>query len=205
MVNQNIKAVIGSLSGTPYEYGAGGECEGWILHNLDPSETLTFNVGGQDVKVGPKTWKRVDCVDDSVTVSGTVGEFNIIALENGDAEIERMASGSSSGGGGVTVTGIDTPDPGSSSSRNPFQGHHIIISKTPGSFSSVRYFELPAAPVNWLAYIVKDGQGDASANNIDIAPNSGQTIDGGTASAVISSNYGSLSFVFDGIDNWSIV
>lgn len=204
MVNQNIKAVIDSVAGTTYEYGAGGECEGWILHNLDTAETLTFNVGGQDVKVGPKTWKRVDCVDDSVTVTG-VGEFNIIALENGDAEIERMASGSGGGGGGTTITGEILPGEGSAASRTGFSTH-IVISDQAATFTGPRYFSLPQGPEAWVTYRIKDGQGNASTYPINVAAGAiSDTIDGSASPVTITADYGSLSFIFDGVSNWIIV
>ena len=45
--------------------------------------------------------------------------------------------------------------------------------------------------------IIKDGDGNASANNITINGQSGETIDG-SASAVISTNYGKIEIITDG-------
>lgn len=51
-------------------------------------------------------------------------------------------------------------------------------------------------------YVIKDAQGDAFINNITIVPPSG-TIDG-SATAVINTNYSSITLIFDG-SNWGIV
>ena len=108
-------------------------------------------------------------------------------------------------GGGSTITGENIPGEGSLGGRTGFSSH-IVVSNQAAAFTGTRYFALPASPEAWVTYIMKDGKGDAATNNIDVAPGSvGHTIDGSSASAVISSNYGALSFVFDGINNWSIV
>jgi hypothetical protein len=99
MANRNLKASLGTVSASTATYKPGTEIEGWILHNLDTVNTLVFNVGGVDVNVKPGGWKRVDCIDPQVSVTGT-GEYNILALEDGEAEIERLASG---GGGASTI------------------------------------------------------------------------------------------------------
>jgi hypothetical protein len=51
-------------------------------------------------------------------------------------------------------------------------------------------------------YIVKDCFGDAANNPITIQGTGGQLVDGSTAT--INTNFGSLQFVFNGVD-WSIV
>jgi hypothetical protein len=51
-------------------------------------------------------------------------------------------------------------------------------------------------------YIVKDCFGNAVTNPITIQGTGGQLVDGGTA--IINTNFGSLQFVFNGVD-WSIV
>ena len=59
---------------------------------------------------------------------------------------------------------------------------------------------LPTSVVGKV-YVVKDCDGDAAINPITITA-IGSTIDG-SASAIINTNYGSLSFVFNGSE-WSI-
>ena len=51
-------------------------------------------------------------------------------------------------------------------------------------------------------YIVKDCVGAAATNPITIQGTGGQLVDGSTA--IINTNFGSLTFVFNGTD-WSIV
>jgi hypothetical protein len=52
-------------------------------------------------------------------------------------------------------------------------------------------------------YIVKDCFGDAANNPITIQGTGGQLVDG-SATATINTNFGSLTFIFDGTE-WSIV
>jgi hypothetical protein len=60
---------------------------------------------------------------------------------------------------------------------------------------------LPASPVGTV-FIVKDAAGVANINSITVSAIA-STIDG-VANAVINSPYGSLTFVFNGIE-WNIV
>jgi hypothetical protein len=60
---------------------------------------------------------------------------------------------------------------------------------------------LPAGTVGKV-YMVKDCFGNAVTNPITIQGTGGQLVDGGTA--IINTNFGSLQFVFNGVD-WSIV
>jgi hypothetical protein len=68
--------------------------------------------------------------------------------------------------------------------------------------STARTITPLAAPVTGTMYIIKDSVGSAASNNITITP-SGQNIDG-AASALINTNYGSMSIVYNGTE-WSIV
>jgi len=61
---------------------------------------------------------------------------------------------------------------------------------------------LPANPVTGKFYVVKDISGTAATFNITVTA-VGHTIDG-AASAVINTNFGSLTFLFNGT-NWSII
>ena len=106
--------------------------------------------------------------------------------------------------GGSSVTGENIPGEGSAGGRTGFSST-IVVSTQAGAYSGTRYFELPSSPEAWVTYVMKDGKGDAATNSIDVAPSTGHTIDGSSASATITANYGSLSFVFDGVDNWSII
>lgn len=61
---------------------------------------------------------------------------------------------------------------------------------------------LPANPQIGKLYIIKDLSGTAATDNITVTA-VGQTIDG-SASAIINTDYGSITLVFDGVE-WSIV
>lgn len=75
----------------------------------------------------------------------------------------------------------------------------IIINKTVGAATPVT---LPASPNTGRVIIVKDGKGDAAANNISISGN-GKNIDGATP-LVISTNYGVARIVYNGTQ-WNVV
>lgn len=75
----------------------------------------------------------------------------------------------------------------------------LVVRKGTGSATAIT---LPAAPVNWVPYQVKDGKGDAATNNITVSPASG-TVDG-AASAVLNINFQGLTFVYDGT-SWNLV
>lgn len=61
---------------------------------------------------------------------------------------------------------------------------------------------LPANPQTGKIYIVKDVLGTAAAENITVTA-VGHTIDG-SASAIINTNFGSITLLFDGAE-WSLV
>lgn len=61
---------------------------------------------------------------------------------------------------------------------------------------------LPASPAIGQRVTVKDGKGDAGSNNITVAPAAGNV--DGSASHVISSNYGAQDYVYNGTE-WNKV
>lgn len=65
---------------------------------------------------------------------------------------------------------------------------------------------LPAASgvSNGRFYVIKDVVGNASTNNVTIAPAGADTIDGDNANILIDSNYGEVCVVSDGVSEWSI-
>lgn len=81
--------------------------------------------------------------------------------------------------GAVTVTAAD---------------HVVIVNKTVGAATAVN---LPAGVAN-TEFIIKDGKGDAAANNITITPAAG-TIDG-AATLVIAANYGKATLIYNGTE-----
>ena len=89
-----------------------------------------------------------------------------------------------------------------------------LVTETPYQITTGDYFlavdfggiagdiTLPSTPTVGDIYIVKDISGNASLAPITITSN-GPLIDG-TGTAVINTDYGSLTFIYNGID-WSIV
>lgn len=75
----------------------------------------------------------------------------------------------------------------------------VIMNKTVGAASAVT---LPASPNTGRVIIVKDGKGDAAANNITISGN-GKNIDG-AATLVISTNFGVSRLVYNSAQ-WNVI
>jgi hypothetical protein len=69
--------------------------------------------------------------------------------------------------------------------------------------SGARYVQLPAASTDRRLFI-KDKSGDAATNNITIATNGSEKIDGSSANLVLSTNHASVQIVSDG-SNWYII
>ena len=86
--------------------------------------------------------------------------------------------------GAVTVTTADTI---------------VVVNKTVGAATTVN---LPATPATGLRFTIKDGKGDAGANNITVTPAAG-TIDG-AATNVISTNYLARTYLYNGT-SWSVI
>lgn len=75
----------------------------------------------------------------------------------------------------------------------------VVVNKTVGAATAVALY---AAPLAGSQVIIKDGKGDAAANNITITPAAG-TIDG-AATLVIAANYGKASLVYNGTQ-WNVI
>lgn len=71
----------------------------------------------------------------------------------------------------------------------------VIVNKSAGAATDV---SLHAAPQSWVKITIKDGKGDAAANNITITPAAG-TIDG-AATYVINANYGVITLIHNGTE-----
>lgn len=107
-----------------------------------------------------------------------------------------------------------TPDgTGSAIIKNPsltgkiVQGTRRTVAITGNILSSDWYIGVTAVPLTLTLttgsyatnqqFVIKDESGGASANNITIDTQGAETIDG-AATALISTNFGSLSILFDG-------
>lgn len=77
---------------------------------------------------------------------------------------------------------------------------YIVVSNltTPGAVA----VNLPATPATGLTYVIKDGKGDAAANNITITPAAGNIDGAGTL--VIAANYGRAVLVYNGTE-WNVI
>lgn len=71
--------------------------------------------------------------------------------------------------------------------------HIVVVKKASGAATAVT---LPTAPFAFRPYTIIDGKGDAASNNITTSPASGTIA--GSATHVISSNYGRVTFIHDG-------
>lgn len=76
--------------------------------------------------------------------------------------------------------------------------HVMVLNKASGAATVVN---LPVGATN-QEFVIKDGKGDAAANNITVTPAAG-TIDG-AATHVISTNYGSATYIYNGT-SWSVI
>jgi len=70
----------------------------------------------------------------------------------------------------------------------------VVVNKTVGAATTVN---LPAG-VTGRRYTIKDGKGDAAANNITITPDAGNIDGAGTL--VLATNYGRATVVYNGTE-----
>lgn len=75
----------------------------------------------------------------------------------------------------------------------------VVVNKTVGAATTVN---LPASPATGDTYVIKDGKGDAGANNITLTPAAGNIDGAGTK--VMATNYQSISLVYNGTE-WNVV
>lgn len=76
----------------------------------------------------------------------------------------------------------------------------VLMNKATGGTSATA---LPVYPIFGREVIVKDNKGDAGTNAVTVTTNDGSTIDG-AASSVISTNYGSKRFRYNG-NAWNVI
>lgn len=119
---------------------------------------------------------------------GTVGQFLTSQAGGGTAMIwtspNIQALRVVTAAGAVTVATTDTV---------------VVVNKTVGAATVIN---LPATPATGLTFTIKDGKGDAAANNITITPAAGN-IDGG-ATKVMGTNYQTVKLVYNGTE-WNII
>lgn len=70
--------------------------------------------------------------------------------------------------------------------------------------TSARTLNLPAATTQ-MHFIVKDGEGQAGANNISVVPDGSDTIDGANSTYTIDTDLGAFHFISDGVSSWYVL
>ena len=120
-----------------------------------------------------------ESVQSSATVSLLASQIKTYAATSPVTTTVRVVTAA----GAVTVTTAD---------------YAVIVNKTVGAATTVN---LPAGSTG-LTFIIKDGKGDANANNITITPAAGN-IDG-SATYVMTSVYQSVSLMYNGTQ-WNLV
>jgi len=63
---------------------------------------------------------------------------------------------------------------------------------------------LPPSPPIGTNYIIKDGSGNASTNNITVSANTGNTIQG-AGSVTMTADFATLRIIYDGTSQWLII
>ena len=66
------------------------------------------------------------------------------------------------------------------------------------NFAGAVTLTLPASPNRGQRHIVQDSSGAASSNNITVNPPGGINLNGGSGGLVLSTNYGKLTFRYNG-------
>jgi hypothetical protein len=145
-------------------------------------------------------------VSNNIILNGCVINSSNAAVISGAGTISYSSLFFSSTGSNISVT-TQTPRPSS---------NDALVVKTPGAYpyttvpqdavilvdsSAARTITPLASPNTGQRHIIKDSVGSAAANNITITP-SGKNIDG-AASYVITTNYGSVTIIYNGSE-WSV-
>lgn len=131
----------------------------------------------------------------SVYVDGS----NDLYYKNNSGTSVQLTNGSviaASGSGVITYSSITT---------SPYSVVTGDAQKTLGvNTSTAKTLNLPAATnVMWLN--IKDVTGSAATNNISVAPNGSDTIEGVNATWAMNETYGSITLMSDGVSAWYIV
>lgn len=114
------------------------------------------------------------------TTAPAAGEFTtleatgILTTQSGEIVQSRVVTAS----GAVTVATTD---------------FIVVVDKTSGAATTVN---LPSSPPTGVVYIIKDGKGDAAANNITVTPASGNIDGAGTL--VMNVGYEAVNLLYNG-------
>ena len=130
----------------------------------------------------------------TLTLTASQAAATVLAAPSGEAgapTFRQLASVDITQAGSILTSGASVTMTAASTT--------LIVRKTTGSATAVT---LPASPLLWQTYVIKDGKGDAATNPITITPSSG-SIDG-ASSVVLSIAYGAVNLEYDGT-TWNVV
>lgn len=148
---------------------------------------------------------RIDIGDDSNAIGSVSGVPNLLSHLQVDIGNDRQVITSNNGTtnvGNIIINGYMAVTPitvNSSYSIPNGTNSYVMVNNTSGFPISIT---LPPNPVNGQIEVIKDVGGNASVYNITVNPFSG-TIDG-LASFIMTSNYQSVTFYYNG-SFWSII
>ena len=154
--------------------------------NIDAAAGIEFT------KMEALTANRATATDASgFVVVSAVTDTELGYLTGATSNIQTQIDGIS-GGGAPTVTSVST--------NTSMANNNIYLVDTSGGAVTMT---LPT-PTTGHRVWVKDSTGSSNGNNISIAPNGGEEIDGTAANKVVDSNWDATEIVSDGTD-WFIV
>lgn len=135
----------------------------------------------------------------STNLSVYVDSSNDLYFKNSSGTSVQITNGSSLAavGSGVITYSEITSSPYSvlTSDAQKILGVNTTTAKT---------LNLPAA-TNVMWFTIKDISGQAATNNISVAPNGTDTIDGVNATATINETYASRVLISDGVSAWYLI
>lgn len=157
---------------------------------------LAANTTANNTFIGNNTFTGLNSFTNSNTFSGTntFSNANAFTGQNTFSNANTF-SGSNTFAGLIYATRVVTAA-GTVTVANT--DYVVVVNKTVGAATTVN---LPATPATGRTFIIKDGKGDAGANNITITPAAG-TIDG-AGTSVISTNFGFSMLTYNGTQ-WNL-
>jgi hypothetical protein len=168
---------------------------------------LTVSTAGAQVTGALTTTTTVDVGTNITFTAASAHTITGPSDQNSATALAVLASGA------VTVSTLCTLDAGlvlqtTATSSTPYAvlaTDHVILIDCSGGAKTVN-LQAAATAGTGRRIVVKDQSGNSGANNITVTPNGTEKIDE-AATAVIASNYGSLTLVCGGTagNEWSIV
>jgi len=159
------------------------------LQPVDATHPGVVTTGTQTM-AGAKTFSSALTVSDATASTSTTTGALIVTGGHG-------IGGSLSFGGGINLASGNTV--AISSNVSVQSTDYILLVST----AAARTITLPA-PSGRRCFYIKDSTGQAGTNNITVARNASETIDGTAASKILGTDWGSWLFVSDGT-NWFVL